>query len=247
MNIGRIIPGHRGLSRRVLIGVVAVLTMAGPGVAGDGVSETAGASTTASAGPRADDRPLGLPAAPRRGAAPQNSREEPLAAEVRSSGVGVGRVAGALGFVLALILLVFKAIRGGARARGGLIAAAGPGGRAPSGVLSVLGRYPLGRGQTLLLMKLDRRVLLVAQTVGSRAGPSLATLAEIVDPEEAASIAAKCEQASPEAGRFRAELNRYDDEHRSAEAGHPGSATAVSSMRDRLAAWRRACPEGGRA
>ena len=84
-----------------------------------------------------------------------------------------------------------------------------------SGVLSVLGRYPVARGTTLVLFRLDRRVLLVSQTklTGlSRFGSTttMQTLCEITDPAEVASILAKTGDASGPsasiAARFEAEL-----------------------------------------
>lgn len=161
-----------------------------------------------------DTRPLG----PYRASARPTSREAAHpddssgAVGKRPAGrLGIGQVMGALGFVLALILVLFRAIRHGARAKGGLIGAAGAGGKSPAGVLSILARYPIGRGQTLLLMKLDRRVLLVAQTAGGRGPASLATLTELTDPEEIASLCAKCGDDA-ERRRFQSELSKFGDE-----------------------------------
>lgn len=260
LKIGSVIPGGESRARRGAIVRIAAAcglslaasALAQPGSRGDIAAQPAlTAPETALPTVRSDELPLGGVdrAGSRHAQAAESQPVLPAASTPRK--VGVGQVAGALGFVIALILVVFKAIRQGARAKGGLIAAAGPGGRAPSGVLAVLGRYPLARGQTLLLLKLDRRVLLVAQTAGSRAGPALATLTEINDPEEVASIAAKCEEQSRGGVRFKAELQRYEDEHAAGEAGFvdagPAEGTAVRSMRDRLAAWRGADPRGSAA
>lgn len=100
------------------------------------------------------------------------------------------RTGGALGAVLALAWGSVRVIRAVARRQGGgLLAALGPAGRAPSGVIEALARYPVGRGATLVLLKLDRRILLVCQT-GGRGGPAgaMSVLTEITDPEEVAAI-----------------------------------------------------------
>lgn len=97
-----------------------------------------------------------------------------------------------LGGVVAAILLAGAGVRWLARAKGGLLADLGAGGRAPAGVLEVLGRYPVARGSTLVLLKLDRRILLTCQTQGRKlGGPSMSTLCEITDPEEVASLLMK--------------------------------------------------------
>jgi hypothetical protein len=71
-----------------------------------------------------------------------------------------------------------------------LMLSLGKHGRAPSGILEVLGRYPLSRGCTLILLKLDRRIVLVSQS-GGRGGVTLSTLCEVTDVSEVASIISK--------------------------------------------------------
>lgn len=73
---------------------------------------------------------------------------------------------------------------------GGLAAQLGAGGRSPAGVMEVLGRYPVSRGHTLVLLKLDRRVLLLGQ---SPAG--FTALSELTDAEDVASILMKTADA----------------------------------------------------
>ena len=96
------------------------------------------------------------------------------------------RTVGALTLVLSIIFGLRSLLQGAARRGGGLASGLGPGGRAPSGVLSVLGRYPVGKGQTLVLLQLDRRVLLLSQ--GST---GFQTLAELTDADEVASVVRK--------------------------------------------------------
>ena len=135
---------------------------------------------------------------------------------------GMGRTAWATALVLALIMIVAMVVRAVARRQGGLRAALGAGGRAPGGLLEVLGRFPVGRGQTLVLLKLDQRVLLLSQSSGGRlgAGAGMNTLCEITDPEEVASILIKSrgESGDSMADRFRSML-----------AGHSSAASLPRS------------------
>ncbi len=100
---------------------------------------------------------------------------------------------GALILVIALILAAASVFRRLARHSGSLAGGFGAGGRAPAGLLSVLGRYPIAGGQTLVLLKVDRRVLLLSQTRSGRFGSSvnLSTLCEITEAEDVASILMK--------------------------------------------------------
>jgi flagellar biogenesis protein FliO len=111
------------------------------------------------------------------------------------------QVAGAIGVVLAL-LFIFRFVM--LRAFGGLVA-----GR-PSGVMEILARYPIARGQHLTLLKLGRRVLLVHQT-----GTAMSTLTEVADPDEVASLLSRIEAGSSgrDADRFRSMLKQYHREH----------------------------------
>lgn len=88
---------------------------------------------------------------------------------------GAWRTVGSLGLVIGLMF----GLRSVMTRFGGPLAKA----RAPSGIIEVLGRFPLTRGQTLLLIRLDRRVLLLAQT-----SQGLTTLAEVSDAEQVASL-----------------------------------------------------------
>ncbi|GEM_PF-2667534 len=88
---------------------------------------------------------------------------------------GAWQTIGALGVVVGLIVLLRTLMTrfGGPLGRA----------RAPSGIVEVLGRYPLTRSQTLLLLKVDRRILLLAQTP-----QGLTTLSEMSDAEQVASL-----------------------------------------------------------
>ena len=124
-----------------------------------------------------------------------------------STGWGVMRTLGGLGIVIALVLALRWAIKwlaGRAPSLGAQLTAAG---RSPSGVLEVLGRYPVARGQKLVLLRLDRRVLLLNQT-----SEGFATLAELTDPEDVASILSKVrdEEGESLASRFNATLRSME-------------------------------------
>lgn len=124
------------------------------------------------------------------------------------------RTALSLGAVVGLIGGSAAVTRVLARGRGGLAGAMGAGGHAPSGVLSVLGRFPVCRGQKLVLLQLDRRVLLVSQSTGGRlgAGGGMATLCEITDPDEVASLLIKTRDAEGESmsEKFRSMLGGFE-------------------------------------
>lgn len=145
-----------------------------------------------------EQRPLG-PASVRR-----NGSEF---AEPPSSGPSSMRTIGALGVVIVLIFLTRWAMRKAANRVGGMSSQLGPGGRAPSGVLTVLARYPVGRGQSLVLLQMDQRVLLLNQTT-----QGFQTLAEITDPEEVASLLVKTrdEESESLASRFTGMLKRFE-------------------------------------
>jgi len=169
-----------------------------------------------------------------------------------------------LALVIAVIIGLAALARAFMRSKGGLVASLGAGGRAPSGVLEVLGRYPVGRGSTLVLLKLDRRVLLVAQSkAGKLGGAAFATLSEITDPEDVASVLLKTRDESSESisSRFTALLgaferqqpavehiavpNRTERNHRAPASSFepqpvaaPEQQGAIASVRQRLADMR---------
>jgi Flagellar biosynthesis protein, FliO len=120
-----------------------------------------------------------------------------------------------LAAVLGVIAIIAGLMRliGRHRAESSLRAEIGSGGRAPSGLMEVLGRYPMGRGLTLVLLRLERRILLLSMTTGLRGGGSFTTLAEITDPEEVAQILAHAQEASGTsmAAQFQQLLERSDE------------------------------------
>lgn len=161
----------------------------------------------------AERQPLGA-----RSAAPgfgPSSGSAPAGSQGSNSLAGTVRTVLSLGGVIAIIVgaaHVFKRI---SRSSGGLMNQLGAGGRAPSGVLSILGRYPVSRGTTLVLLKADRRVLLLCQTAGKgfTGGCTMQTLTEFTDPEDVASILLKTrdEEEASLAQRFEAMLSKEDE------------------------------------
>lgn len=141
------------------------------------------------------------------------------------------RTGGALALVLALIFGA-RAVVKRAAGRAGLLGQLGAGGRAPSGILEVLGRYPVARGQTLVLLRMDRRALLLSQ---SSAGFSL--LAQVDDPDEVASLLVQARDAEGDsmAERFRGLLRSMErDPSIMGEADETGDALASGAQRGTL-------------
>ena len=134
------------------------------------------------------------------------------------------RTGASLGLVLMLIVVLAAIAKRVSAKSGGLAAAMGAGGKAPAGLLEVLGRYPLSRGQTLILLKLDSRVLLLAQTQPRIRGGvgSLTTLCEVTGAEDVASILVKTgeHEGNAAASKFSALLHAFDRTHASEIADH---------------------------
>lgn len=194
----------RGLAVTLLAGTMAAAQTQRPDPRG-----SAPASATRGA-PSEDSIPLGTPQG---SPAKSGAQAAPVASASRFGGV---QTMLALGGVLVVAGAGAYLLRRTARRSGGLWSAVGAGGRSPAGIVEVLGRYPLTRGQTLLLLRLDRRVLLVGQSGGSRlSAPSMTTLSEVTEAEEVASILTKARDVEEEkaAARFTSLLRRFDGEH----------------------------------
>ncbi len=143
-----------------------------------------------------EGQPLGEPAVPAVGPT-KIAETKPDGLVLNSAGYEILRVGLALAVVLGLMLVA----RGVARRFSGPLV----GGGGPSGVIEVLGRYPIGRAQQLVLLRMVGRVVLLHQ---SRAG--VTTLSEITDPDEVATVLARVHAAarSGPAGRFHGFLTR---------------------------------------
>ncbi len=138
-----------------------------------------------------------------------------------SAGATLTQTLAPLGMVIGLILALGAGLKRFTRSRGGLAGAFGAMGPAPApaGILEIIGRYPLARGTSLVLLKVDRRVLLLAQGSGGlrvRGGTPLpTTLCEITEPDDVASIMIKANEAE---GRsigetFRQALAGFERQH----------------------------------
>lgn len=204
-------------------------------------AERAATPATSGPAPRTPDslRPLGKPA-PTPIAAPVTDAQPASPADARSMPAWLSQVL-ALAGVVAVILLVGSLVRRFAPAAG-LMGALGPRGRAPSGVLEVLGRYPVSRQGMLVLLKVDRRVLLVSQTSG-RAGHRMETLTEITDPADVASLVAKTADRDAPGRIFERAMDRLGGDARPMPASQPVAPQAtVSDTSPRPVAKPRVAP-----
>ncbi|MCZ6836562.1 MAG: hypothetical protein O7G85_12370 [Planctomycetota bacterium] len=115
----------------------------------------------------------------------------------------LSRTLGAMAVVIGLILLLRVVLqRLNPNARGGM---------SPSGVLQILARYPIAKGQQLILLKLGRRIVLTHQSA-----TGMATLTEITDPEELGSLLTMIEAGSRKtkhAKSFQLMLRGFESQH----------------------------------
>ena len=181
-------------------------------------------------------RPLGMPESqPAR-------RIGPDAANSPSSSPGTLRTFGSLIGVLALLLLLAHGAKRVLKRKQSLNIMGSS--RSPAGVLEVLGRYPIGSGLTLMLLKVDRRILLLSQNGGGmlpmrRGGSSsLSTLCEIDDAEEVASILTKTRDAEGEsiAAKFRELMSSYSSGKHDEAPAIEDDGTNLTKPRDSVAA-----------
>lgn len=201
----------------------AATTAPAPALTPPSTPAPAATSAAIAPSPRTPDskRPLGKPtpasaAATIAGAQGDAASQTPAAAA--SMPAWMNQVL-ALAGVVTLIFIVGSLVRRLAPAAG-LMGALGPRGRAPSGVLEVLGRYPVSRQGMLVLLKVDRRVLLVSQTTG-RAGHRMETLTEITDPAEVASLVAKTADRDAPSRLFERAMDRLGADARPTPAATP--------------------------
>lgn len=125
---------------------------------------------------------------------------------------GLARTAMALGGVLALIFALAHVFKKASGASGALSSKLGAGGDAPSGIVEVLGRYPLSRGHALVVMRFGRRVLLLSSERGTKkgAGVNMHTLCELTDPDEVAHLTSLVRDAKGESGAARFEQTLHE-------------------------------------
>ena len=107
-------------------------------------------------------RPLGLP--------PLSVSSGDGEAKARGSGLPTTI---ALGGVVGLAVVAGGVVRLVARRKGGFFASLGAGGRAPAGIMEIIGRYPVGRGARVITTSRDLlpdRIFdeVVSRTYGTR-------------------------------------------------------------------------------
>lgn len=173
-------------SRRIrTIACILVLAVAGPSARAQDLEPPTPPAETTPASLRAarleslhlGDRPSQRPA------------QDPDSRTSTSGSIGLARTLAAMVGVLGLAFACAVAWRWLAQKRGGLIATLGPAGRAPSGVIEVLARYPVARTQKLVLLRVGRRIVLTCQSGSVRGGAgSMSTLAEFADADEVAAL-----------------------------------------------------------
>ncbi len=179
-----------------------------------GANESGGGAALRAAGGGSESRPTSSEAAPlgqpngllSARPADRQAKRGLTALDPRSN--EITRVLGALAVVLGLLFGLRAVVRRSSWAL--------PSGGRPSGVVEILARYPVARGQQLILLKLARRVLLV-----HRSGSTMTTLSEVADPDEVAALLGRIEAGSRRGGgngkngggRFGQALQRSGAEH----------------------------------
>jgi flagellar biogenesis protein FliO len=178
----------RVLTCILLIGATGQIAAAAEAIAAAPAAATAPVAA-ASAPPANEAKSLGVPNSlfSSRPAAEETSASSHSILDPRHN--DVVRVLLALACVVALLL----GIRFVMRRAGGAMA----GGGRPSGVLQVHGRYPAGRGQSMLLIQVGNRMILVHQ-----GGGRMKTLAEFSDPEDVADLRTRLEAGKQGVGRL---------------------------------------------
>lgn len=169
------------------VGVNAEVAHAGEDAGGDASGTASSEEAAPTALPRNEALSLGMPSEP------ALTRSGEASGSDSSSGLAGGwvvRTLGALGAVIALMLGLRWMLQHAGRASGSFRAQLGAGGRSPSGVLFVLGRYPVSRGMSLVLVRVNTRVLLLSQSA-----EGFRTLSELTDTDEVAQIIRQTEHA----------------------------------------------------
>ena len=157
-------------------------------------STTIELAPAATATASSESKPLGLPRTIRSTEQNHQLGDNPTTTPLKLGKEFVRTVATLAG-VLMLIFALAHFYKRLARTKGGLSGQIGAGGKAPAGLVEVLGRYPISSGMTLVVMRFDRKVLLLSHATpgrGKRSGVgSMQTLCEMSSPEEVASILGK--------------------------------------------------------
>lgn len=206
--------------------VIEVPPVPQPGISRSGppslLAREPGAEPVRPASVGAESRSLGKTSAP---------KQAPGTATPESSGGWIGhwsvRTLAAV-MALAALLAGVRWLSARSGSGGGLSGAMTLSPRAPSGILEVLGRYPVSRGHSLVLMRMDRRIVLLGQ---SAAG--FTTLSEVTDPDDVASILVKASESEPGSmtRRFNELLRGMERDARIVDAEQAPTASPVSPRR----------------
>ena len=183
--------------------------------------------------PEIESRRLG------KGGSGSAGQQERAKKESGSVSGGFAGLVGPLAAVLTLIAMLAGLVVLVARAKGGLASSLHAGGKAPAGILEVLGRYPLGGGLTLVLLKLDRRILLLSQSrTGRFGGLSLTPICELDSADDVASVLSKVRDADSNslASRFASVFRSLDREAAEAVAKVPSAPAEAAPRRPHPAA-----------
>lgn len=183
-----------------------------------------GATSSQKALPPNEARSLGVPAktpTPVRADPPSANAGDGFITKLDPRSNDITKVISALAIVVGLILMLRVCLR----KSGGFLTS---GGR-PSGIVEILAKYPVGRGQSIVLLKVSRRVLLLHQT-----GSSMTTLSELTDPNEVAGLLSRMESGSTErdAERFRRTLTQFMAEHEPQQDALPRARRATMPLAD---------------
>jgi flagellar biogenesis protein FliO len=143
---------------------------------------------------RAADETAPRPIAPPSAASTAAHDDRPISAPSGSLSADAIRTGAALVGVLALALILKKLVK----RLGDPLAA-----RRPSGVVRVLARFPLAKGQQVILLEVGKRVLCVHQ-----GGAAATALCAFDDLTEIADLKARIEAGSADRVRFEHELTR---------------------------------------
>lgn len=165
------------------------------------------------------------------------------------SGDGASEAA-EVGAGLAGVLILIWALRAVIRRRqgtGGAGARLLGKGRRPAGVASVLARYPVARGQQVLLLQVGQRVIVTHQGNGT-----MSTLSEITDPGEVAALHAQISgvERTEDDNRFDAQLSSSLEATPKADplatvAGLPGLVAETVDLTTKTRGARRRPVAGG--
>ena len=105
--------------------------------------------------------------------------------------------------------------------------------RRPDGVIQIHARYPVARGQQIMLLQVGDRII-----VAHHGGGRLETLAEISDPTEVAKLRGRLQGESASDREFAHELSRIQSEGDIVDLTRPAQPPNSARRRSRLPGWR---------